>query len=208
MPAACWSARRAAARGSSAASTLGDLRIRRGCTAGAARRRSPESGPAHRPAAGIRAAANARATSVAAPSPTMRPIAASDSGRAPHAARSAFADSARSRRESTSVPSRSKTMRRITNSDRGSRIRRSAVHPAPYSANDVGVSQTLTRTTGRPWPRGVVEDQARDPLDGRVAVEQVDRLAERLERRRPADRRAAGPSCDRARGRSSPSRSA
>src|SRR5437763_2969206 len=52
------------------------------------------------------AASNARATSVAAPSPTMRPMRSSGSAGSPHSASSALVAFARSRRESISVPSR------------------------------------------------------------------------------------------------------
>ncbi len=75
------------------------------------RRRSPGTCRARRPAARTPAAANARATSVAAPSPTIRPIASSERRGAPDSSSTRFAASARSRRESTSVPSRSKTTR-------------------------------------------------------------------------------------------------
>ena len=85
-------------------------RIRPRVTSAGARCRSPESASSASGGGATPPAANARATSVAAPSPTMRPIASSGSGAQPHAASSALADSARSRRESTSVPSRSKTM--------------------------------------------------------------------------------------------------
>src|SRR5436190_2485705 len=131
-------------------------------------------------------AANARATSVAAPSPTMRPIAASDCVAQPHVASSALADSARSRRESTSVPSRSKTMKLIT------RFQDLTV-PHPQILRSSHFILQIFSVRSRRFPDldahhrqalagGVLEDQARDPFDGRVALEQVDRLAELLER--------------------------
>ena len=49
---------------------------------------------------------------------------------------------------------------------------------ARYPANEVGVSHTLTRTTGSPCSAGVVENQLRDAFDGGIAVEQKHRLAQ------------------------------
>ena len=84
------------------------------------------------------AAANARATSVAAPSPTIRPIASSPSGSAPNSSSSAFADCA-------------EIAKRVD--ERPIQIKRNEVclDYSPNSANEVGVSHTLTRTTASPW---------------------------------------------------------
>src|SRR5581483_3456496 len=97
----------------------------------------------------------------------MRPMASSASRAPPDSTRSALADSARSRSESTSVPSRSNAIRpKVTVfRERGRRL------PDFYPDH------------GKPLARRIVEDQTGDPLDRRVAVEKVDRLAERRERR-------------------------
>src|SRR6185312_16641942 len=126
----------------------------------------------------IATAANARATSVAAPSPTMRPMRSSLSGAAPHSTSSALVAFARSRRESTSVPSRSKTMsENAAVGAGGSGLAVTAIvgeRRRRFPHRDADDGKTVLRR--------LVEDQFRDPLHGRVAVEEIDRLAEFLER--------------------------
>ena len=121
-----------------------------GCTARAGCCRPRETGSARRLAEDIRPRRTCapRAWRRHRPRTARSQLPAAAGRRTP--SRIAFADSARSRRESTSVPSRSKTMRREPEcSVRHARHSRSA----PYSAYDVGVSQTFTRTTGRPCSR-------------------------------------------------------
>src|SRR5438874_12130654 len=119
-------------------------------------------------------AANIRATSTAAPSPTIRPMSSSGSGHAPDTRSSSLADSARSRRESTSVPSRSNTYsengkaRRLLGCELGEGRRR-LPHFHPHDREALLLL--------------VFEDETRDAFDGRIAVEQKDRIAELSKRR-------------------------
>src|SRR5258705_1633939 len=118
------------------------------------------------PGAAIHTASNARATSTAAPSPTMRPIRSSGSGAAPHSSSRAFAASAISRRESTSVPSKSKTIRaKVKGQGLRAEFRERRGRLPDGDADD-----------GEPLIGGLVEVQLRNSLDGGVAVEHEDRL--------------------------------
>src|SRR5438093_8946136 len=110
--------------------------------------------------------------SVAAPSPTMRPMTSSPSGSAPDAASTALAESVRSRRESTSVPSRSKTMRRVLTWLLSASVFGERCWRLPHLHAD---DREFLRA-------GIVEDQARDALDRRIAVEEIHRLTELLQR--------------------------
>src|SRR5262245_13128426 len=118
----------------------------------------------------------ARATSVAAPSPTMRATCSSDSAGAPYSTSSRLTESVRSRRESISVPSRSKT-----NSRKSEVVRRKSLDSKlrkrrrcrPDGDADDGKSRLF----------GLIEDELCDPLDRWIAVDDEDGLAELPERR-------------------------
>ena len=119
--------------------------------------------------AGFSAPAAAKARHrTGAPSPTIRPIASSESGPTPYATSVSFAESAMSRRESTSVPSRSKTTRwvdecrnSVSRHVLGER-RWSLPHLHPDHRQAVGAR--------------VLENEPRDSLNGWVAIEQEHRL--------------------------------
>src|SRR5882672_10256048 len=157
-----------------------------------ARNRSSASG-----GGSIPIAANARATSVAAPAPTMRPMRSSASGSAPQSRSSRFAASAMSLRESMSVPSRSNTMRRkapVTTLERKAREDRReecslrALRPLRSIVGPVFGEGCRCFPDGHANDRQsvlrrLVEDQPRNALDRRVAVDDVNRLAQRLQRR-------------------------
>ena len=177
--------RRERVRSTSSDAVVGDRVVQQ-----ARRRRS--RGTARRSPASIArpAAVSARRTSTRAPSPTIRPIASSVSGVPPRSAISWLAESARSRRESIERAVEIEDDQRGVGGPRGRR----------FPDGDTRDRQAVLARD--------VEDQPRDALGGRIAVEQVHRLAERLQQRRRADRRGAGSSCDRARDRSSPSRCA
>src|SRR6185503_760776 len=113
-------------------------------------------------------AANARATSVAAPSPTIRPTWLSGSAAAPHSTSRRLTESARSRRESISVPSRSKTNRS---------------NACWVLGCDSSLCTILGERRGR-FPDGhthdrhagiesLIEDQFGNPLHGGIAVHDV-----------------------------------
>src|SRR5712691_1687382 len=140
-------------------------------------------------------ASNARATSVAAPSPTIRPMRSSGSRPAPHSTSSALAASAMSRRESISVPSRSNTIKRKrslkTSERRARKARREEVALRASRALRSRWWPVFSKRSGRLPDRhaydgqtllfGLVIDQLRDALDRRVAVEQIHRLSELLQ---------------------------
>src|SRR5205085_8284501 len=140
-----------------------------------------------------------RATSVAAPSPTMRPIVTSGRGAAPDSTSRAFIEAARSRRESTSVPSRSNTIKRCDRGKAALSCQCSAFSHSfvgadlgrPCRAEQAPPLRAVLRERGRRFPhgdaddgqsfsRGAIENQPGDSFDGRVAVEQINRLAELL----------------------------
>src|SRR5260221_2544953 len=123
-------------------------------------------------------AANARATSVAAPSPTIRPIRSSGSELASQDSSKALAASAMSRRESTRVPSRSKTIRR----NMAFEDVRSCSHLNAIFRKGRRRLPDLDAHHREALAAGVVEDQPGDALDSRIAVEQLHRLAQLLER--------------------------
>src|SRR5207248_1008549 len=132
------------------------------------------------------------------PSPTMRPIVASGRGAAPDSTSRAFIELARSRRESTSVPSRSNTIKRcfavlsaeylgivlsFVGADLGRPCR--AEQAPPLRAVLRERRRRLPHGDADDWQsfsRGAVENQPGDSFDGRVAVEQINRLAELLKR--------------------------
>ena len=81
------------------------------------------------------AAAHARATSVAAPSPTIPPIVAISSGAAPH-------------RYEQFIGGIGEVAEGID--ERAVKVEDKQPDHSVYSANDVGVSHSVTRTTGSP----------------------------------------------------------
>src|SRR5580704_12731481 len=109
---------------------------------------------------------------VGAPSPTIRPMTSSENGCAPYETSVAFAESAMSLRESTSVPSRSKTMRR--------RLEATSSF-CPVFGERSWRFPDLDAHHGKTLAGGVLENEPGDALDGRVAVEEIDRLAQLLQ---------------------------
>ena len=102
-----------------------------------------------------------------APSPTILVMASCGSGAAPSSASSSLAESARSR---DGIDQRAVE---IEHDQAAEYVARCDGRRLPD--RDAHDGQTLLARD--------VEDQPRDPFDGRIAVEQIDRLAERLQRR-------------------------